>query len=206
MNSVAYESIRSDLTTGDIILWSGLGTFSRLIKLMTHSRWSHVAMVIKSEDLDDVFIWEADLTGVSLGNFDNNFPKPSLSLLSNFMSGGVFSRREMVAVRRLEVQRTPEMLAKLGDFRKNMVGKPYEQNKIELLKGMLGELWPTGATDTDYSAFFCSELIAATYKAMGLLPAEIPADRYAPKDFSVDGSGLGLLLGAKLGDELLVKE
>ena len=45
---------------------------------------------------------------------------------------------------------------------------------------------------------------------MGLLPASEtggrPATEYTPKDFSDEGSGLELLLGASLGEERVVRD
>ena len=42
-------------------------------------------------------------------------------------------------------------------------------------------------------AFFCSSLVAACYKAAGLLPREIPENEYSPALFSGEGESDALL-------------
>ena len=44
-----YQDIRSQLKTGDILLFSGKGGISEGIKFFTLSKWSHVGMVYKFE-------------------------------------------------------------------------------------------------------------------------------------------------------------
>ena len=56
----------------------------------------------------------------------------------------------------------------------------------------------------DNKTFFCSELIAACLKVIGLLPKDICCAQYWPGTFSSD-SELKLLQGAKLEDELQVE-
>ena len=57
------------------------------------------------------------------------------------------------------------------------------------------------------SGFFCSELVANCYMALGLLPAERPASGYWPVSFSEGSSlpSLPLVEGAALGDEIPIK-
>ena len=50
---------------------------------------------------------------------------------------------------------------------------------------------------------FCAELVAATYTAMGLLPASRPRNFYDPGSFW-SGDDLQLLRGARLGPEIPV--
>ncbi len=50
---------------------------------------------------------------------------------------------------------------------------------------------------------FCAELVAATYTAMGLLPADRPRNWYDPGSFW-SGDDLRLLQGATLGPEVPV--
>ncbi len=52
--------------------------------------------------------------------------------------------------------------------------------------------------------FFCSELVAAAYKSMGLLPSDICCAQYWPGSFSTD-QALNLLHGAVLGREKLLE-
>jgi hypothetical protein len=45
-----YAAIRGRLKTGDLVFFGGNGFVSRFIRFMTRSKYSHVAIVLKSED------------------------------------------------------------------------------------------------------------------------------------------------------------
>jgi hypothetical protein len=50
---------------------------------------------------------------------------------------------------------------------------------------------------------YCAELVAETYKQMGLLSLDVPSNRFLPKDFS-SRAELTLLKGAKLSEEIFL--
>jgi hypothetical protein len=108
------------------------------------------------------------------------------------------------AIRPLCVERTEAMREALLSFYEEARGRPYERNRLELLRatydGRLGKSRRADVTD-----FFCSELVAEAYQRMGLLPTDPPSNEYTPKDFCSDREPpLPLLLGARLGAEVLV--
>lgn len=49
-----YSLIRTQLKTGDLVLFSGKGAFSDIIKYGTLSKWSHIGMVLKIPDRKSV--------------------------------------------------------------------------------------------------------------------------------------------------------
>ena len=53
-----------------------------------------------------------------------------------------------------------------------------------------------------YDSFFCSQLVAAAYKFLGLLPKEKSTTQYWPVDFS-QSQDLGMIEGS-LGSEYLI--
>ena len=53
----SYHEIRTELKTGDIVLFSGKGGISAGIKWGTLSRWSHVGMILSLDEYDFVTIW-----------------------------------------------------------------------------------------------------------------------------------------------------
>jgi len=55
-----------------------------------------------------------------------------------------------------------------------------------------------------YRSIFCTELIAETYRRMGLLPETPPPSAYLPLDFS-ERRKIPLLKGASLGREVLLR-
>ena len=57
--------------------------------------------------------------------------------------------------------------------------------------------------DADLETAYCAEIVAVTYTAMGLLPADRRPNWYDPGSFW-SGDGLELLAGATLGAEIEV--
>ena len=55
--------------------------------------------------------------------------------------------------------------------------------------------------------FFCAELVAKSYEALGLLIIDSqhkPANAYSPSSFSSSNKHLDLEMGGELGDELVI--
>ena len=54
-----YTAIRRLVRTGDLALCSGTPAFSRVIRWATGSPWSHIAMIVRLDELDRVMVIEA---------------------------------------------------------------------------------------------------------------------------------------------------
>lgn len=131
-----------------------------------------------------------------------------------------------IAVRRLQVERTDEMMEALYQFIEMVKGRPYKKNPVELLKALA----KVNATD-NLGSLFCSQLVAAAYqvppfsssspqmhgltllplhpfffllvmKVMGLLSMDEPSNNYLPGDLA-SNSRVKLLKGT-LGELMLV--
>lgn len=191
-----YEDIRSQLKTGDILLFSGKGGISEGIKFFTLSKWSHVGMIYRFDDPRDakgsIFCWESttlsNLEDADTGKLTKGVQRVELSerLERCFASG------YDICVRPLAKSLTEEMIRTLNDFRHEVSGRPYEKDKIELLKAAYDGIF--GDNKEDLSSLFCSELVAEAYQRMGLLTQKTPSNEYTPKDFSSE-KGLALELG-----------
>lgn len=200
-----YSAVRSELKTGDLLLFSGKGGISAGIKFFTISKWSHVGMVYKFESPLDpkgsIFCWESttlsNVEDAETGKLTKGVQRVELSERIE----KCFSKGYEISVRPLSNPLTDEMLIQLNSFRHMVSGRPYEKNIIELLKsaydGFLGE------NQEDLSSLFCSELVAEAYQRMGLLKDKPGSNEYTPKDFSADRN-LSLELGYKLGNEIAI--
>ena len=100
-----------------------------------------------------------------------------------------------VAVRRLtglSPERREEIGKKLMEFYDEVSGRPYEQNKMDLilssLKFIEDALPFLKNRKEDLSSLFCSELVAAAYHHMGLLTRDRPSHSFTPDDFSTNRS------------------
>ena len=193
-----YDKIRSQLKTGDIVLFSGKGGISAGIKWATFSRWSHVGMVVNMTEYDFVTLWEST-TLSSLADLDTQRPVKGVQLVP--LSARVATYPGEIAIRQLrDCTLGPEDVSTLMDFRKKVKGKAYEENLIELIRSAYDGPW--GNNQEELSSLFCSELVAETYQRLGLLGEEKPSNEYTPADFSAR-VGLELQIG-RLGKERFI--
>lgn len=197
-----YEDIRNQLKTGDILLFSGKGGISEGIKFFTLSKWSHVGMIYRFDDPRDakgtIFCWESttlsDLKDADTGKLSKGVQRVELSERLE----RCFAMGYEITVRPLSEPLSDDMIRTLNDFRHEVSGRPYEKDKIELLKAAYD--WIFGDNKEDLSSLFCSELVAEAYQRMGLLTEKTPSNEYTPKDFSSE-RGLTLERGYALLNE-----
>lgn len=202
----SYREIRSDLKTGDLILFSGDSFFSGVIQLATKSRWSHVGIIYRDESQDIVFLFQSHslkFKDVSSGRMKRGV---QLNTFSSILSSYHKYDRAKVAVRHLNQPVTKEREQKFLNFRKSVEDRDYESNELEILKagwdGYFGK-----NKEEDWSGFFCSELVAEAYQAMDILKSNEsgswPSNEYTPADFSQKYSKyLDLNAGYGFGDEI----
>lgn len=197
-----YADVRRELKTGDIVLMGGTSIFSRAIRMLTGSMWSHVGMVMKIDEPDILLLWESTTNGhdedVQTGEIKRGVQLVPLSKRVRDHTGNL-------GFRSLNRRLTSAEMAKLNKFRHSVKDKGYDFDGLELLRAALdsGLFWENRE---DLSAYFCSELIADTYREIGFLDGGKPANEYTPDDFSSKASPpLSLLNGVWLGNEIIVK-
>ncbi len=194
-----YETIRKNIKTGDIVLFSGKGAISHGIKLFTLSKWSHVGMVLQLPDSDTVFLWEST-TLANLADAIDGTKKKGVQLV--LLSDRLKSYKGDASVRHLKgITVDKNKYKTLMAFRKEVRNRPYEKSELELIKSAYDGPW--GHNEEDLSSLFCSELVAEAYQRLRLLPDDVPSNEYTPKDFTEE-KGLKLLGGASLGKEIPV--
>lgn len=189
-----HEMIKDkNLTVWGIGLFAGSDITSGMIRKLTNSSWSHVALVLTDQE-KRLYCFE------STGSYDEIMHKgmlpqvqisPWLEALANY-SGVVAHRQlEFSQIR----QNTPKNVNKLVY---DLIGKPYEENLTSLIEALSGS-----SKKPDVSSLFCSELVAEVLQELGFLDEEIICDNYLPKDFSTE---IPLHLeGAKLSNEVILK-
>lgn len=178
----------SDCTTGDLILMSGWSLFAKIIKEAAGVPWSHTAILVRGGHvgLDEgaLYAWEATGRGVGEVPLKSTGPKDFFTRLTNPGAGDVAVRRLSWPVPHLYAL----ALSKFRSHRLEMLGRPYETNKKEMLNAAFPWLGPilVGATHEDLSTLFCWEATAAAWQAMGVLPPWKPANSYSIVDFLGD--------------------
>jgi len=84
-----------------------------------------------------------------------------------------------IKVRKLVIPQNIKLpLENLEEYAFQEKGKSFEFRKANLVKSFLGV-----HTDEDLSRLFCSELTISCYRQLGLLPQDMNASNYLPKDF-----------------------
>ena len=119
---------------------------------------------------------------------------------------------DRVAVRRLtgiDDAKRKTMYKQLLDFRKEVQGRPYEKNKMELILSAMDfqeeYLSFLRNKKEDLSSLFCSELVAEAYKRMGLLSDKLLSNEYTPDDFASGSNKTDSLEFGKLEKEVYVE-
>ncbi len=193
-----YSEIRNSLRTGDIILFSGKGTISRTIQMFTRSKWSHVGMAIRSEEWDMLLSWEST-TLSKLKDIQSDTARQGVQLVP--LSERIRTYDGDIGIRQLGDHDTKPsyMKEQLMKFRQEVRGRPYEQNKLELIKSAYDG--PFGHNEEDLSSIFCSELVAEAYQRMGFLSEHMSSNEYTPADF---GRNLNLI-NASLSDTIEIE-
>jgi hypothetical protein len=183
-----YDRIAALLKTGDVILFSGEGALSWIVKLATLSEWSHIGMVIKCKEItegikdpdlkdpNDLYLWhstfpvEEKVIDVLTGE-----PKEGVQLspLKQYLE----AYKGLVVVRRISI--TNIKCSDIGYWILSESKKQYERNFEELISascrfGYKGNI--------DY--YFCSELYIETLVQWGVIERKRPSNQYTPDDFS----------------------
>jgi hypothetical protein len=188
---MTFEELAPDLNTGDVFLFHGTEWTSRIIEDVTHSVYSHVAMIVRqpgSTGTDGLSFWQSWEPTGGVAVFD------ALPFLQQYDT----APGEFTSARLLNVTRTPAMLAALASFEQSVNGRPFPSITDLVLHWIEGRNDINSGTDN----FFCSQLLALTYTQMGLLPTSPVPNSYSPEAFSESNPGLPLQLGASLGPQI----
>lgn len=195
-----YAAVRSRLRTGDLLLCSGETVFSRVVRAGSKSRWSHVGMIIVASDGSRPLVWESTTPTKSP---DVEVGKPVDGVQMVALEHRLATYPGAVSIRHLKTERTESMLQALREFQLEVKGRGFDKNPLELFKAAVDDAWWLDENQTDLTRLFCSELVAETYKRMGLLPEQPASNEYLPRDFSSDEHAmLPLIGGAALSGEI----
>jgi hypothetical protein len=179
-----YDDVMGEIRTGDLILCSGDGAFSRLIRWATKSPWSHIAIAVRLDPLDKVMVMESvekiGVRAVALKSFltrDSNGRKP--------YPGRILLARHA----EFEAKSSPQGLRAMADFAADRLGAPFKPSEItkialRIAAGALNVRVP-GRLDPE-DAFICSEYVGKCLEAVDI---QIPWDGrgfIAPCDFAAD--------------------
>ena len=206
--TTGFKSIEADLQTGDLVLMEGIHLSSRCIEVLEDSTFSHVGIIVRSDDIglnlgtNKLLLWESD-TPTPVNDVIKGISKAGPMLVDfrerlkyNFTHG----EDSKCSIRHLYTERD-------SDFKetfKNLIPKVHDavfpDTWHEFLNPTMGRVF---SKETSLDTLFCSELAAFTYMQLGLLTDIHPVNSYMPVDFS-EKLSISLLKRAWLGNEISI--
>ena len=206
---VDVRDLEGSVRTGDLVLFSSKHAAAAVTKCFTASEWDHIGIIVKFGPRH-VYILEY-AGGVFL------YP-----LFTRLYTYYAIQGRDIHLRRLLPGQDRDQMQRRVEDFVRGVLGHspPSIQEMVvavlkqeQFLSSFISRLAGGGAESTKEKAavednldtLFCSKLIAAVYKDVGVLAPHRQSSDFLPKHFSASHDEyLDLQHGAMLGPELPV--
>jgi hypothetical protein len=185
--------------TGDIWLFRGRSPADRAIRLATNAPVNHASMAVVLDDLPPL-LWHTEL-GRSLEDVwtGDHHRGAQLNRLEEAVEVWTGRYRQRAYVRQLIGTVTRPMEDELLKVIAAYDGRPFPKTHS------LVWMWTSGRLRREVTehAIYCAQLLAITYRRMGLLDARNPANWFDPGRFW-SGDRLELADGAFLGEEIAV--
>lgn len=178
-----YSEARNILDTGDIVLFSGRGVFSAVIRKYTGCKWSHVGTILRPKDMDILLIMESttlsNIRDMDTQEFTKGVQVVPFSERCKTYDGDI-------GFRHINVARGAAFNKIVNDFRHEMKGKPYEEDTLQLIRAAYDGI--LGTNEKDLSSLFCSELVAELWQRLGWLDNILPSNEFDPSNFAGIGT------------------
>lgn len=193
---IDWADLYPQLNTGDLLSFAGHDPLDWAIQFVEQAPYTHVGMVIR--DGSNLWFWDAPGGGETFPDPVSGNPNQTgarvadlQTVVSYYMtSGGEIG----MWWRQLQPAVTPAQQTSLMTFVALADGTPFPGTNLGLpapwnLGVGFGASWALGKTlhATVAGTFFCAQLAAQSYMAMGLLPLwPRPANAYDPAIFNSD--------------------
>ena len=195
-----------NLKTGDILLFSygGRSLFSELIKKFTHSKFTHVGMVLKDPNfiekpLKGYYVWESGREdGVDPQDGKKKLGVQITPFEKIYQSYAKESKSE-IYVRRVDDSNDIFNDKKLEEIHKVVYNKPYDIVPTDFIEA----LFRKDNKPQETSRFWCSALLGYIYTQLGILNSETDWTILRPCDFS-DDSRYGLHFEISISDDIKI--
>lgn len=190
-----WRELAQEMQTGDIAFFESRGIPSKTIRWYTKSQWSHMGMVVMPKD-----IGEDDLGDTVLCLESHPNVRHRVDYRGNVRYGvqmtTMVSKLELtsykrVSIRKLVLQRTPEMMETLVQFLQDHKNTPYTKSWREILRA--GGTGRFGVVKPHSNSMHCAGLLAEVFMQWGLLSSAIACHNYSPFDFEALSLSKGYL-------------
>ena len=190
--------------TGDVWIFRGSSPADRAIRLTTNSPVNHVGMTVALEDLP-ALMWHAEL-GRSLPDLWSGGDHRGVQLHDLRAAVVVWATRygQRAWLRQLDPPVTREREDAVLRTVARLDGTPFPSTTRLAARWLAGRVpLRRHRAEAALETAYCAEVVATTYQAMGLLPADQHTHSYDPGSFW-SGDDLRLAGGAALGAEIAV--
>jgi PH domain/Permuted papain-like amidase enzyme, YaeF/YiiX, C92 family len=183
-----YERIsdyffQTNASTGDLLLFQAKTVGAKIQRGIAGSSFDHVAMLLCYSSGKIAVLEATASSGVSLVDW------------SEFRTNKWINLYSKIIYRKLEVERNLSLLTELENFVNNVKGKKFGLSA----KKMIIKKKTKAGSEQD---FFCSELVASAYKAIGILPPDLNPTSVWPSNFEKE-DGLNFV-NASLGPMMVI--
>jgi hypothetical protein len=182
LEPIRYDDARPEIKNGDILLCSGNYKISKLIQKVTDSPWSHVAFVLRLDQIDRIMVLESiegrGVRTIPLSEYVHNFEG----------SGTGYDGRFCLARHNGMVKVTNATLKTMMEFAADLLGRSYDNEEIErILTRIVGHKLGMPAHELKRNDdYICSEYVYECYQRLGIDIACHQAGFIAPANFAND--------------------
>ena len=150
---LAYDQVRDQLQTGDLVFCSGTYLFSKSIRWFTKSVWRHVGIIYRDDNLRRIFILESEIAiGVRL--------VPWSKYLRDY-HGRKKPYQGRIVVGRIVPAADGEKVKKAISFGMDELTRPYDN--WEIMRIAMRILFRRGRKNRD-RRYICSELVYEAFR------------------------------------------
>lgn len=178
-----YADLRPEIKNGDLLLCSGEAFVSMLIRRATSSVWSHVAFVLRLDEIDRIMVLESvESQGVRT--------VPLSHYVSNYKGEGEGYPGRLLLARHANFPAAePGRLREITQFAVDLFGHSYDKEEIVRILSLIGRDW-LGLSDVAGMErdrkYICSEYVWECYNNLGISIARGNRGYVAPRDFAAD--------------------
>lgn len=199
--SISFDDFLAQAQTGDLVLFHGVSTESQAVEAITSGPYSHATMVVVLPNGDKT-LWQAAGERLEFDPVKGSLHDGAqLGDLAQTVTLLYHHWNDEPHYRPVTWNRPATLANDVLAFVGQLEGRPFPDIPV-----MLGN-WLVGKNldiDLASGSVFCSELVAMTYQALGLLPDDPVPNSYCPSDFSSEYGHVGLQGGATFGDDLAI--
>ena len=175
-------------------MFKGTKTISNLVRKFTFSDYDHVAVLLRNER-GEIIVFEAT-GGVGVG----------IMPWRKFIEMGWYKSQHIISYRKLKINRTERFYSLVEEFVNINIGKTYDFSLSKMLKRVsVQEEQEGNIKREEKNSFFCSELVAALYKYLGILERTKSSTQYWPGSFEED-EDLHFVSTTEFGKPILGRE